>query len=40
MEITDLSATELCNQIQMKQLSPVEVMNAYLERIEQENKKR
>lgn len=39
MEITDLSATELCNQIQMKQLSPVEVMNAYLERIEQENKK-
>lgn len=39
MAITDLSATELRNQIQTKQLSPVEVMSAYLERIEKENNK-
>lgn len=39
MEITDLTAVELRNHIQAKQLSPVEVMNAYLARIESEDKK-
>lgn len=39
MNITDMSAVELRDHILAKKLSPVEVMDAYLERIERENKK-
>ncbi len=39
MNITDLTATELRHQIQAKKLSPIEVVNAYLQRIERLNDK-
>ncbi|WP_165820909.1 amidase [Pueribacillus theae] len=39
MSITDLSAVELRRQIKQKELSPVEVVKAYLDRIEKFNSK-
>jgi amidase len=39
LAITDLTATELVNLIKQKELSPVEVTNAFLERIEKDNSK-